>query len=1023
MKLKNIFPAILFSICAVTLTAQQTWQSLGPIMFPTNVSGQIHGIGRTTQMKWDPINAQTVYATTGEGGLWKSTNNCVNWTKTGTDNLPFMGTASVCIDHTNNQVIYLGTGDPNYYSTSLGVYKSTDGGQTWNASNTNIGTRMAVELLMDPTNNNVIVAATNNGIWRTTNAGANWTQEVASGQFTDMKLKPGSTTTLYAVNMVGGYYRSTDFGDNWTQITTGLSIPNNNAQGTRLAVSAAAPNTLYLGTIADEGKIFKSTDGGTTFSVVYNNPAQSLVGYDANGGGQGNYNFGMCADPTNANIIYVVAHVVWKSTNGGTSWTQLTNWWAVVHTDMHFIGFNPTNNSELFNANDGGVWLTTNGGSTWSIRSDGLEATECYRAATSNTYKNLMSIGTQDNGELYFYNGTWYCNRGGDWTSKMHYDYTSTYGKVYYVGDNGERRDVTLNGNSTVTNVPNVSDPEFAFSKLQNTLGYASNTSGTAYNIYRSTNLSGTPSWTSVGTMTGNASQLKFAPDNQNVIYIVTENNLIYRSDNALATTPAFNNYATPGNTNTITKIAPCKDNSNVVYLSCGNRVYRSADRGATWTNVSGTLPTININGLVFDEYSTDESVYLSTAYGVYYKNNTMSDWINFSNGLPTVAQITDLMIFNDGTANSVLRVSYYGRGVWQRSFYNSQNQAPSADFTASVTQICPGSTIQFTDLSVGNPTQWSWTFQGGTPAASTVQNPTVTYNTPGTYNVTLVSTNGNGNDTEIKSTYITVFASQSLPLIEGFQTTFPPSNWTLVNALNDGLQWTQSTTVGGYSASSSSAYIDNFNVNGTNSQDKIVTPVFNFSNITTANLQFDVAYARYDNTYFDSLIVFVSTDCGATFTSIYANGGQTLATAPDNASTAFVPTATQWRTENLNLNAYIGQQSVMFQFANVGRWGQMLYLDNININTILTSVVENHDNNNAQLYQNTNGDVQILATDNITQLQVYNAMGQIVYTQSNSNGSGMVLAQSIFNADAVYYFHITTTAGLVIKKLPVLMR
>src|SRR6185436_3312034 len=176
----------------------------------------------------------------------------------------------------------------------------------------------------------------------------------------------------------------------------------------------------------------------------YHNPAQSLVGYDINGNGQGNYNFSMCSDPTNANIVYVVAHVVWKSSDGGVTWTQLTQWYANLHTDMHDIEVNPYNTSQVFNANDGGVWLSTDGGDNWLPKSDGLGATEIYHAGTSPTRKDMISIGTQDNGELYFSNTSWKTNRGGDWGSRATFDHLNN--TMVYYHENGKRRNLSGGG-------------------------------------------------------------------------------------------------------------------------------------------------------------------------------------------------------------------------------------------------------------------------------------------------------------------------------------------------------------------------------------------------------------------------------------------------------------------------------------------------------------------------------------------------------------------------------------------------
>ena len=135
------------------------WQAIGPILFPTDVSGQINGIGRVSQIKFHPSNSQKMYAVSASGGLWISNDGAETWQRTGTDDLPGTACASVCVDYNNDQILYLGTGDANYYGSDWGIWKSTDGGAHWSASNNGIGNRLAVEILMHPSNNNELIAA------------------------------------------------------------------------------------------------------------------------------------------------------------------------------------------------------------------------------------------------------------------------------------------------------------------------------------------------------------------------------------------------------------------------------------------------------------------------------------------------------------------------------------------------------------------------------------------------------------------------------------------------------------------------------------------------------------------------------------------------------------------------------------------------------------------------------------------------------------------------------------------------
>lgn len=639
------------------------WQPLGPIQFPINVSGQINGIGRVCQMKYHPSNPLKVYAASASGGLWISNDGAQTWNKTGTDFLPRTACASVCIDHTNDSILYVGTGDPNYYSADLGVYKSVDAGATWSPANLTIGNKMAIDLIMDPLDHLVLVAFTDAGIWKSYDGGATWVAKRTNGQFTDAAIKlAAGTRTLFGVTFSGEFVKSEDFGETWSAITIGISVPGGGqAGGTRLALSAADSNVVYVGMIKDEGTIFKSNDGGNTFTTVYNNPSQSLVGYDANGNGQGNYNFCMTADPTNPDIVYVGAHCVWKSVDGGVTWTQLTQWFAVLHTDMHQLLFNPFNPTELYNINDGGVWRSTNGGIGWTPKSNGLGATEIYHAALNPYRKDVISIGTQDNGELYSANGQWKTNRGGDWGSRMTYDYrNSNY--VYY-HENGQRRYI-LGGSETGFGLPFTASnsTRLAFTPFNSDFAMAG-----ISDVYMTFDLSSpVPFWSQSSSFNASIRSMTVAPHSADVAYVLTSPNVFRKGTDLSSGVPVWTSTTLPNTLNPSGSICGVASDSNVIYVTAGAKVLRSGDQGATWTNVTLNLPNINIINIISDPNSTDESVYICNAYSIWYKNNTMSAWVNYSQGLPTIMTITDFMYYDDGPLNSVLRISSYGRGVWE---------------------------------------------------------------------------------------------------------------------------------------------------------------------------------------------------------------------------------------------------------------------------------------------------------------------------------------------------------------------
>jgi PKD repeat protein len=979
----NPYKLLLLSLFLTALAIAQpgtAWQQTGPTLFPVNESGQVNGIGRVCQLKFHAANPLKMYAVSASGGLWISNDSALTWTKTGTDKLPNAACASVCIDHTNDNIIYLGTGDPNYYYGDFGIWKSIDGGATWSQSTTGMGNRLPVEILMAPTNNSVLVTATDNGIYRSVNAGANWTLVKTGGDFKDMQFKPGSSTVLYAVTS-SQFWRSTDFGLTWSQIINGVVIPGGGSgNGMRMAVSAADPNVVYVGMVTDEGTILKSIDGGTSFNTVYHNPSQSLVGYDANGGGQGDYNFGMTADPADANTVFVVAHVVWRSTDGGITWTQLTDWYDQLHTDMHGIKFHPSYPNKLFNVNDGGVWLSNDLGDNWAPKSDGLDATEIYHASQSPLKRDMISIGTQDNGELYFQSNLWRTNRGGDWGSRSAFDYLTN--NVVYYHENGNRR--IINGTEVSFNLPFTATNNIVleFTKKINTLAFSGE-----QNVWRTTTLNNTnPAWTQISSFNQAVKAINSSQADSTTLYVITASSKIYRSDNALAAAPTFTSYNTPASTSLNASIASVKTNSNVVYISCGSKVYRSVNRGATWTNISSNLPAVNIIKIYHDEFSTNESVYVCSASGVYYKDISMSNWVNITYNLPSVAAIQDFMLYNPGTAASLLRVGYYGRGVWELPL--NTGMAPAADFAADKTLVCSGQAVTFSDLSIGTPTGWNWSFPGGTPASSTLQNPVVTYPSVGNYNVSLTVSNANGPGNVTKNSYISVVTPTALPFTEGFTTSVSPVNWENYDAGNDGVTWEQSTSAGGFGTSTQSALFDNYNNDVNRKRDELRTPKYDFSASSHPVLTFDRAYARYDNVNNDTLAVLASTDCGATFNVLYVKGNTALATAPDKTASLFVPTATQWKRDTIDLVAYVGSPSVMIVFQNRGFFGQGLYIDNINLYNSLITTIKNAENNAGfSVYPNPSSGMVTLdlsaATKEDYLLEVFNSIGQKVYTET----------------------------------------
>lgn len=757
MQIRNILYIVLVSLLCNGISNAQTWKEVGPLVFPTNSSGQINGFGRVTQIKFHPSLANVMYATSASGGAYTTIDTGHHWTLLNTDNFAVSNMSCICIDNTNDQILYLGTGDPNYYSTDFSIYKSTNGGATWAAANTGIATLLPIEIIMHPTNNQQLITATNNGIWQTLNGATTWTNVKSGGAFTDMQRIP-NTNTLIAVTGAQ-VWRSTDFGATWTQ-NTSATFSQSGTDGMRICTNPTSNNIVYVVSNGNNGVVFRSTDYGVTFTNIYSSTTQCLVCYDENpaNAGQGNYDFAACADPSNANHLYIAAHCLWESNDSGYTWQRKTAWPKELHTDHHQFVFSPYDNTKFWSANDGGIWLREGwNDSLWMPMCDGVTATEIYHAANSPVVRKLASIGTQDNGEEYYDNTGWYTNRGGDWGSRMEFDYNAD-NSVYYL-ENGERRPFTPQSGSNSYNSPfaETNNSRIAFDADNKDLALLAKDT-----IWMSTNLSTTtPTWTAIAPNNNAIRDIAISTANNNTAYSIHSGKFL-RIEN-LNSSPTVTSTTPPSAAGTRGSVATVKQKDSVVYLSCNAKMYRSSNKGASWTNITYNLPNVNILKIYHDDYSNNETVFICSGNQIFRKTLADTTWTNISNNLPKIANITDFMIMNDSTVASKLRVAYYGRGVWEYPLHPSY--LPIADFSTANTIICNGNSVTFDNQSVDDSLTYSWTCTGGTPSTSALKNPTITYNTPGIYPVSLTATNNYGSNTKTWTNYIEVL--NGAPLVD----------------------------------------------------------------------------------------------------------------------------------------------------------------------------------------------------------------------------------------------------------------
>jgi PKD repeat protein len=286
---------------------------------------------------------------------------------------------------------------------------------------------------------------------------------------------------------------------------------------------------------------------------------------------------------------------------------------------------------------------------------------------------------------------------------------------------------------------------------------------------------------------------------------------------------------------------------------------------------------------------------------------------------------------------------------------YAEKQSCPSgtltAAFSASTTAPCLNSTVTFTDNS-GSATSWAWSFSPNTVTyvngtSATSQNPQVQFTAAGNYTVSLTATNANGSDDEVKTNYITPNTTVwNLPVTQNFEgTTFPPAGWVVENSDAPSSTWgtagakglVRRPAAGNTGSASGCVGLNCFNYSDTSKVDNLISSTINLSGTSSPKLSFKRAYKYYNSTsnpnnYHDELRVYVSTNCGVTYGApLYFKKGGNLATNGTSNSTFTPAAAADWKTDTIDLSAYVGQNIlVKFEFQN--RYGNNLYIDDINI-------------------------------------------------------------------------------------------
>jgi uncharacterized protein (TIGR03437 family) len=679
-------PALRRMKSAALTTDSVNWTQIGPQ--PTGGSTTYATAGRINAIAIDPRDNNTVYIGAAEGGVWKTTDGGVNWTPL-TDQQASLASGAIAIDPNNPDTVYVGTGEENFAGDSYygaGILKSTDAGATWTQTLGPFLRDTIGALAIQPTNSNILLCAAATGLWRSTDAGATWTSVLAGAPATSLSFDPGDPSGVYAAlgNSGGGsrngVYHSQDGGFTWQKISGGF--PTANVGRISLALAPSQPGTIYAqvqdSSAAGFGRLlglWKTLDSGATWKQlpVVNSSVWGTIQW---------YDIALAVSPVDANVVYSGGLLIQRSLDGGTTWTALPQTGAnaqILHADQHVFAFT-ADATRLYIGNDGGAYTTTditNATIRWAPLNSTLAITQFYPGMSVHPQNAALGLGgTQDNGSQRF-------------TGGMSWDNVAC-------GDGG------------YTSI-DPSAPSIAYSTCQNiTIGKTVNLSGTAafvgaqygidqtdlvafippfvmdpsdpqvsyfgtYRIWQSRDSAGL--WSPVspdltGGLRGTLRAIAVAPSDPNTVYAGTNNGKLWTTaqmQNGAGATWKDISAGLP--IRTITHIAVDPFNAATAYVTYSGfagstglqgHVYKTADQGTTWTDISGNLPNLPVNDLVVDP-DVPGTLYVATDAGVMVTSTGGTSWASLGNGLPRVV-VLSLTLHRP---SRILRAATHGRSAW----------------------------------------------------------------------------------------------------------------------------------------------------------------------------------------------------------------------------------------------------------------------------------------------------------------------------------------------------------------------
>ena len=653
---------------------------------PTNIGGRVSAIAAE--------NFSTFYVGTGSGGVFKTTDGGASFAPLG-DEVLSLSIGDVALDPSDAQTVYVGTGESNGGGGSLtyggqGVFRSTNGGTSWSSLGLE-ETGTIGRVVVHPTDPNTIwVAASgklfandeHRGLYRSTDGGTTWTKPLFVNDSTgviDLAVNPRSPDTLYAASWErrrrandrhyggpgSGVHRSIDGGATWSELTSGL--PTDGDVGRiGLAVAASRPNVVYAIYTNATGNIrtvYRTDNGGDSWTSVGAPPGPSYGWW-----------FGQIrVDPADEDVVYAPWLSLYKSTNGGASWSFVS---GGMHVDHHALWINPANPSQLIAGNDGGVYTSTNGASSWVKAAGDFPATQYYTVEIDESFPERLYGGTQDNGTNRTLTGAendWHSIYGGDGfvvlvepTNNQFVYAESQYGNLGRSTNGGSSFSGATSGISGRTNwnTPVVFDPQDP-----TILYYGANA------VFRSTNRA--VSWTSISPdltdgpgngnlVFGTVTTIAVGPSDANTIWAGTDDGHVWVTQNG-GTSWTDVSAGLPQRWVTRVTAHPTQPLEAFVAVS-GYRwnepqanVYHTNDGGQTWIPRSSGLPEAPVNDLLFDPLDSNR-LYIGSDLGVFYSDDAGLNWDVLGANLPA-APVLDIDLHHP---TRTLVAATYGRSMYR---------------------------------------------------------------------------------------------------------------------------------------------------------------------------------------------------------------------------------------------------------------------------------------------------------------------------------------------------------------------